>query len=412
MNRQAVVAALRNLAWILGDKAFAMAAGLLIFGMIGRAFGPEGAGHFAYAAALLQVGLGLALVCSASALLPRFCRMHAALPGALANVFVVRMAASLLALAVMAAFTALTVTDPVRRDVTLVVLLAIPLIEPFMVISTYWSSRNHNQPNVVARTTGLLVRLLVLAAGIAAGAAPVLLAATWVLEAVVNAAIQWRQLRRALPGRRFVRFVRWRRARGYLRYGARFMLGSWLHVLYTRLDRLLLGERLPHDTFGLYATAMQLVDTWVQVANLVGLSVATAYLYKRIRAGAFARAFLLSAAGMACIGLVGLAGAWLLGPWIMRAVFGPAFAGSQPYLVAGMALGLLLFANQIVLLTLATLNRPLHLVVMWSVAVAVATPLVWLGVDRVGPVSGPLGLGAGLVAGWVVLAIMSLRAAR
>lgn len=412
MNRQAIAAALRNLAWILGDKAFAMAAGLLIFGLIGRAFGPEGAGHFAYAAALLQVGLGLALVCSASALLPRFCRLQAALPGAVANVFVVRMAASLLALAAMAAFTALTVTDPVRRSVTLVVLLAVPLIEPFAVIAMYWNSRNHNRPNVVARSTGLLVRLGVLAAGIAAGAAPVLLAATWVLEAVVNSAIQWRQLRQAMPGRRFRRFVRWRRARSYFRFGVRFMLGSWLHVLYTRLDRLLLGERLAPETFGLYATAMQLMDVWVQVANLVGLSVATAYLYRRIRAGAFARAFLLSAAGMAAIGLAGLAGAWLFGPWIMRAVFGPAFDGSQPYLVAGMALGVLLFANQIVLLTLATLNRPLHLVVMWSVAVVVATPLVWLGVDRFGPVSGPLGLGAGLVAGWAVLAIMSRPAAR
>jgi hypothetical protein len=62
--------ALRNMAWVLGDKALAMLLGLLIFGLIARALGPAGSGHFAYATALLQVGLGLSLVCS--------CRVFAA----------------------------------------------------------------------------------------------------------------------------------------------------------------------------------------------------------------------------------------------------------------------------------------------------------------------------------------------
>jgi hypothetical protein len=66
------------MAWVLGDKALAMVVGLMIFGLIGRALGPIGSGHFAYATALLQVGLGLSLVVSGSALLPRFCRIGSA----------------------------------------------------------------------------------------------------------------------------------------------------------------------------------------------------------------------------------------------------------------------------------------------------------------------------------------------
>lgn len=394
-----------NLAWVLGDKAFAMAAGLLIFGIIGRTFGPEGTGHFSYAVAMLQVALGLSMVCGATALLPRLCNIHAAMAGALANIFTVRMAASLAALAVMATFTVLAVTDPMRRDVTLVVLLAVPLIEPFAIIGAYWNSRNHNRPNVVARSTGLLVRLLALAAGIALGAAPWLLAATWVLEAAVNSAIQWRQLGRALPGRRFARYVRRRRCVAYLRFGARFMVGSWLHVLYTRIDRLLLGERLPSETFGLYAVAMQLLDVWLQVGMLVGLSMSTAFLYRHIREGAIVRALLIGASAMGVTALVGLLGAWWGGEWLLRAVFGPQFDGSHPYLVAAMAVGVLLFVNQVITITLATLNQPARITVLWGVAAGVTALLIVLGADRFGAMIGPAAMAAGLACGWSTLLV-------
>lgn len=403
MSRPAWRTTFVNLAWVLGDKAFAMAAGLLIFGLIGRSFGPQGTGHFSYAVAMLQVALGLSMVCGATAVLPRLCVIHGAMAGALANIFTVRLAASLLAMVLMAGFAIATVSDPVRRDVTLVVLLAVPLIEPFAIIAAYWNSRNHNRPNVVARSAGLLVRLIALAAGIALGAAPWLLAATWVLEAALNSAIQWRQLGRALPGRRFVRYVRRRRCAAYLRFGARFMVGSWLHVLYTRMDRLLLGERLPAETFGLYAVGMQLLDVWLQVAGLVAISMSTAFLYRYVREGAIGRALLVGGGAMAATALLGLLGAWWFGPWLLRAVFGPQFAGSQPYFVAAMAVGVLLFVNQVLTVVLATLNRPSWIAVLWGVAVAVTALTILAGVERHGAMIGPIAMAAGLLSGWLAV---------
>ena len=400
-----------NLFWILGDKALAMVLGLLIFGMIGRALGPVGSGHFAFGAALLQVALGLSLVCSASALLPRFCRINAALPGAIANVFAVRMVASLASLLAVSLYCLLVIENPERRTVSMVMLLAVPLIEPFAVIAMYWNSRNHNRPNVVARVSGLLVRTVAVAIGIALQAAWWLLALAWVLEAAIGALIQVKQLRVALPGRRLVRFVRKRRFEVYLRFGARFLVGSWLHVLYTRLDRLLLGERMSPEAFGLYATAMQLMDVWVQVAQLIGVSLATAYLYQRIRAGSFMAAFLGAAGLMSAVGLAGLAGAWFFGTALLGVVFGPAFVASQPFLVSGAALAVLLFANQIVQLTMATLDRPLSLVIMWAVAVAVAVPAISFGYGVIGAHAGPAGLAAGLLAGWASFALTRQRRA-
>lgn len=377
-----------------------MLAGLLVFGLIGRHLGPVGAGHFAYAVALLQIGLGLSLICTGSALLPRFCRIGAALPGAIANVFALRMAAAMVAALVMALFALFVVEDPQRRTVCLVMLLAIPLIEPFAVIATYWSSKNHNRPNVVSRSAGLMVRLTVVAVGVALGAPVWLLAAAWVLEAAINASIQTVQFRTAMAGRSVSRFVRSSRIRGYLHFGARFVLGSWLHVLYTRLDRVILAERTPPDAFGLYATAMQLVDVWTQVAYLIAVSLATALLYRQIRAGRLLPAVMGTAAAMATIGLLGLGAVWCCGPWFLTLVFGPLFVDSQPYLLSGTAMAVLLFVNQTVQLTMAALNRPSRLVVMWAVAVVVAASAIWISQDWIGLHAGPAGLALGMLAGW------------
>jgi polysaccharide transporter, PST family len=397
---------LRNMAWVLGDKVLAMALGLLIFGLIARALGPSGSGHFAYATALLQVGLGMSLVCSGAALLPRFCRIHAALPGAVANVFVVRMAASLVAMAVAMVFCWFTVAEPQRRMVSMILLLAVPLIEPFQVIATYWSSRNHNRPNIVARSLGLVVRAALVAIALAWGAPVWLVALAWVIEGAVNASVQTLQLRRAMPSKPLWRMVRRSRAAAYFGFGVRFVVSLWLQVLFTRLDRLLLARRMPADEFGIYATAMQLTEVWTQVAYLVGLSIATAYLYGRIREGRFVPAFAGATAAMVAIGLSGVAAAWWLGPILLRGVFGPPFAAAQPYFVAGMSMAVLLFANQIVQVTLTTLDRPRQLAGMWVAASLVAALSIWFGFDRFGAYAGPIGLAVGLVAGWLSLLIV------
>ncbi len=395
--------ALSNMAWVLGDKLLAMGLGLVIFGLIARALGPIGSGHFAYAIALLQVGLGLSLVCSGSALLPRFCRMHAALPGAIANVFVVRVGASVLAMLVAMVYCLVTIDDPQRLLVSLIVLLAVPLIEPFYVIATYWSSRNHNRPNIVARSSGLIARAIVVAIALALHAPVWVLALAWVVEGAVNASIQLRQLRLAMPTKQLRRFVRVSRGKAYFRFGVRFVASLWLQVLFARLDRLLLSERMQPDAFGIYATAMQLSDVWTQVAYLIAVSLATAYLYRRIREGQSATAFFVTATAMAGIGILGVGAAWLGGPLVLRVVFGAPFVAAQPFLVAGMGVAVLQFVDQIVLLTLTTLDRPRLLTTKWIVSVAVAVPAIWLGYDVYGAFAGPLGLAAGLVAGWLLV---------
>lgn len=413
-------AALFNMAWLLGDKAFALLAGLVIFGAVARSYGPIGSGHFAYASAMLQTGLGLSLVCAGVALLPRFCRMQrahpAALAGAIANVFVLRVVASVLAMAVAMLFTLLTVHDAERRHVTLIMLLAVPLIEPFYIFATYWLSRNHNKPTVIARSSGLLLRTAVVLLGVWWGAPLWLLAGAWVLEAAVNAAVQsWQMfhpppqrqlqpaLQPALHGRSLWQPVRWVRMRTYLGFGVRYVLALWLAQFFLRLDRLVLAQWLDPHAFGIYAAPMQLVEVWAQVAYLIGSAIATAYLYKRLDNHSRTRAFIITAGAMAGIGVLGVLAAWLLGPLLLRVVFGPEFAGSAPFLLAGAAFAVLLFADQAVDMLVMANDQPWLLAYKWAVALGVAAAVLYLGFAAMGAFAGPVAGASGLVAAWVAL---------
>ena len=399
--------ALFNMAWLLGDKAFALLVGLVIFGAVARSFGPTGSGHFAYASAMLQTGLGLSLVCAGVALLPRFCRLQqrrpAALAGAIANVFVLRLVASALAMLATMLFTLATVHEPERRNVTLIMLLAVPLIEPFYIFATYWLSRNHNKPTVLARCTGLLLRSALVLLGVWWGAPLWLLALAWVLEAGVNAALQSWQVRPALQGLSLRRQVRPWRMRKYLGFGVRFVLALWLSQVFLRLDRLVLAQWLDPHAFGLYAAPMQLVEVWAQVAYLMGSSIATAYLYKRLDARSRSRAFLVTACSMAGIGLLGLMAAWLAGPLLLQLVYGPEFAASAPFLVAGAAFAVLLFADQAVDMMVMANDQPWLLAYKWGIALTVAALVLWLGFAAWGAYAGPIAGAAGLVVAWLAL---------
>jgi PST family polysaccharide transporter len=301
------------------------------------------------------------------------------------------------------------VDDPQRRTVALILLLAVPLIEPFYVIATYWLSRNHNRPTVVARTSGLMVRALIVVLAVIWGAPVWVLAAAWVVESIVNATLQTLQAFQAFPERRFARFVRPARMRRYLNFGMRFVLALWLAQIFMRIDRLVLANWLEPTEFGLYAAPMQLVEVWAQVAYLVGSAIATAYLYKRLHHRAVVRAFMTTAAAMAGIGLLGLLGAWLLGPFLLRVVFGPAFEASIPFLVAGAAFAVLLFADQAVDMLILGLNLPRLLSIKWAVALTVSLSVFWWGYPRLGAFVGPVGMACGVVSAWIALLLLPRR---
>lgn len=398
--------ALRNLLWLSTDKVISVTLGLLVFGMIARHFGPSGAGQFSYGVAVLQTTLGLSLVCSSAAVLPRLCLLgDGAAASTVANVFVVRLAGSVTAAAVVALYAIVAVDDPMRRGVTLVMLAAVPLLEPFQAFSAYWLSRNQNRAPVLARGSGLLARLIIVMLALSAGAPTWVVALAWLVEAMVSALMQSASLRAVRPWRSLLNAIRAPRAAPYFKYGVRFAAGLWLSHLFLRIDRLWLAERMDAHAFGLYATAMQLVEVWLQVATLTAGSMAPAFLYRAVRRSSRLRDHWQTLSLLAALGLAGLLGAYLLGPLLLTQVFGAPFAASSGYLVAGFAAAVLFFVDQFVQISITGTNRPGLLACKWIAACVLALITLAVATPHVGAYAGPMGLALGLVGGWLVVAI-------
>jgi PST family polysaccharide transporter len=400
-RKRARVAALRNFGWLMLDKALAVIFGLAVFGLIARWFGSTASGHFAYALALLQGALGLSLVCSAAVLLPRLYRMKTGIAATLANVFIVRLAGSLLAASAAALYALIVIDDPDRLKIALLVLLAVPLIEPFYTAVVYWQSRNDNRNPTLTRAAGLLTRATVVILAIFLGAPLWVVAFAWVLEASVSAFLLYCSVRPLASWRVFVQRMSPQRSMTYARFGVRFLLGMWLSSLFLRIDRLVLGQLLPAQEFGVYASAMQLNDVWLQVSYMTGLAVGPAFLYKALAAPSDSWQVLRVAGMLAGLGCVGLLGALVFGEMAMSLVFGPPFASGAPYLVAGTAFGILLFSDQVVQLKVTAGNRPLALTVKWAAACLGAVAVQLSTFHTLGAFAGPTGLAAGIVCGWI-----------
>lgn len=396
-------AALRNFTWLMLDKGLAIVFGLAVFGLIARSFGSAASGHLAYALALLQGALGLSLVCSAAVLVPRLYRMRRSVAGTLANVFVVRLAGSTFAACGAALFALVAIDDPLRLRVALVVLAGVPLIEPFYTAVVYWQSRNDNRRPTLTRAAGLLTRATVVIGAIYLGAPLWVVALAWVLEAAVSATLLYSTVRPLASLRQFARRVSPRRSLGYARFGARFLVGLALAGVFIRLDRLVLGHLLPAQEFGIYASAMQLVDVWLQVASMIGFAVGPAFLYKALAAPTDRWQLWRVTGFLAGLGLAGLLGASLLGEMAIRLVFGAPFAAGAPYLVAGTAFGVLVFIDVVVQMRVTAGNRPLALTIKWTAACLSAVAVQTTTYHSLGAFAGPVGLAAGIVCGWIAV---------
>jgi O-antigen/teichoic acid export membrane protein len=138
---------------------------------------------------------------------------------------------------------------------------------------------------------------------------------------------------------------------------------------------------------------------------------APAFLYRAVRESTHVRDHWRTLASLAGLGVAGLAGAALLGPFLLTHVFGAAFADSQGYLVAGFAAAVLFFVDQFVQIAITANNRPGLLAIKWGVASVVSFSTLVLAMPHVGAYAGPLGLALGLMAGWVVVALRRRPAA-
>jgi len=394
--------ATRNFLWQISEKVLAAGVGVLVFGLIARQYGPDVSGHYAYAMTLMQTALGMSLVCSAGALLPRVARMRLGVAAMLANVFVVRLVGSTIATGLVAIYIASSESG-MRLAVTLIALASVPFMEPFYVATMYWQSRNQNRAPVLNRSCGLAVRATLVVAAVAMNARPWVPAIAWFIEALIVARLHLLSLKELVAGRRIAARVSAWRIRRYSAYGARFLIGVLLGTLFMRADRLVLARLLDPHEYGLYATAMQLVEAWLQVAQVIGTSIGPTYLYAALRRHQTLRAHIPVIAGLALTGGVGLALAVMFGEQVIDLLFGARFERSYPFLVAGTAYGVLAFVDLFVVAYIAVARRPVLLTIKSATSLVTVLCALYLLFPDLQAQAGPASLAIGLLCGWLAL---------
>src|SRR5262249_47910972 len=101
------------------------------------------------------------------------------------------------------------------------------------------------------------------------------------------------------------------------------------------------------------------------------------------------------------IGVLALCGAVLGGDLAMRIVFGPQFVAGAPFLTAGFAFAVLVFADQVVQMKVTSGNRPIALTIKWLAACLGTVAVIASTYHSLGAYAGPAGLAAGIVCGWI-----------
>jgi O-antigen/teichoic acid export membrane protein len=113
-------------------------------------------------------------------------------------------------------------------------------------------------------------------------------------------------------------------AAGTVRFAARLYPGHAANAFHYRLDQFVVGSVLGPAALGVYALAARISEVFWYLDTVV-ISATLARMTRLPRAEAWRLTRRIAAAVLG-IGMVGVAGAWLLGPRVIPAVFGAEFA--------------------------------------------------------------------------------------
>ena len=393
------------LSWQIAERVSGLLVGLAITSIIARHYGPDGARVFGYAAAVFNVVGALSIVCGAAAILPRLSRRSVIAGRIFGNVFIVRQVGAVIVVAASIGWLSIVVHERELLYACAVMVLAIAFLEPANLVQVLMQAAHRNAAISVVRMVSLAVRLAVVVA-MALALVPVwLIGAGWVIESVMFFCLAWALVAKTIDLRGALASLSKARVSIYASYGLAFLPAIVGHHVFVRVDRLVLINAVSADEFGIYAAAMQFIEAWFSVPSLLSNAAGPAFLFAYLRRAKNTRDVLYVSATFACLALAAAAlSVWLAEPFV-QSLLGPRFSGSANYLIGGMAVAVLYFADQALVVWLGVLGKVFTLAGKYAISALVA----WLCVSSLASVlgawSGLVGLGLGLVAGWIWVAL-------
>ena len=375
---------IRNILWMLTERGAQIAGGIAVSGLLARSLGAAQFGLFQYAQSLVFLAASLTLLCGSEVVVPRLVgKTEAEQRTVIAHAFVLRLAAAAVAYAALAIYV-IGFAESELVAVALWLGVALWFREPAGIVIAWLQARTFNRPSVAANLCGLGVKLALVALLFVTHAGVAAFALVYAVEAVVAAALLVRYYFRHSPKTPVI----WRRT--------------------LLVDLLVLKPLIPLAELGAYAAAMQITENFVLVAPIIANSLAPQLIFQTFdnataRRNTVRAVWLMVAAG-ACMAMP----IALLAPWIVHLIYGAGFAESAQILRVSALMGILVFADAALNLTLIRRGAGRWVIAKWLCAAVVAFTVVRGLAPHFGALAGAFGYGAGYAAA-LVLGVWLLR---
>uniref|UniRef100_A0A0H3WTS6 Lipopolysaccharide biosynthesis protein n=2 Tax=Pandoraea faecigallinarum TaxID=656179 RepID=A0A0H3WTS6_9BURK len=391
---------------MLTERGAQIAGGIAVSGLLARSLGAAQFGLFQYAQSLVFLAASLTLLCGSEVVVPRLVdKPEAEQRTVIAHAFVLRLAAAAVAYTLLTIYV-LGFAESNLVAVTLWLGVALWFREPSGIVIAWLQARTFNRPGVTANLCGLGAKLALVAVLFATHADVTVFAIVYAVEAIVAAALLVRYYLRHSPKTAIV----WHRSLllELLRSGATFWGGLMLMILFKRIDQLVLKPIIPLSELGAYAAAMQITENFVLVAPIIANSLAPQLIFQTMdnataRRNTVRAVWLMVAAGASLAVPIAL-----LAPWIVHLIYGAGFAESAQILRISALMGVLVFADAALNLTLIRRGAGRWVIAKWLCAAVVAFAVVRGLAPQLGAFAGALGYGAGYAAA-LVLGVWLLR---
>jgi O-antigen/teichoic acid export membrane protein len=320
---------LGNSGWLLFDKILRMLLGVLVGAWVARYLGPGQYGEISYAVAFIAIFLAVAGLGADGITVRDLARNPQAAPEILGTATYARVLAGLLSLIAAVVVVALTCRGDFLQVWLTAIIGSTLLFQAGDTIDLWFQSKSQSRRTVISKllayslSNGVKVVLILLRA-------PVIAFALVLMLDAMTAALALLVAYRGFPADRPWRYSR-SRVRQLLRDCRPFIVGSFLMVLYLRVDQILVRQTMGERSLGIYAAAIWVLQIWTVVPATLSTSLGP-YLARRKAASEALYRHMLIVVSRAyfLMGLVSMLLTYILAPLIVHFIFGNAYEAAIP----------------------------------------------------------------------------------
>lgn len=270
---------IQNTGWLLGERAVVLGTGMLVGVWVARYLGPSDFGTYSYALSFVAL-FGFLPVFGLQGIVTReLVKTPESKEEILGTVLALRLAGALLGVAVIIAFIMLFPGDLYTRLMIGIIALSLPL-DAFSVVDLWFQARTENKYSVLARSSAMLLGMLVKVILILFSAPLIAFAAAETLQYAFRAsgfivAYRW-------TGQQFQHWRRsWERARVLMGQAWPVVLSSAGALIYLKIDQVMLGSMAGSREVGIYAAAARLSEVWYVLPMAIATSIFPAIVRSR-----------------------------------------------------------------------------------------------------------------------------------